>query len=59
VAAAKRAAGVPLRDAAREESVTARYLETPGMDEASARRLAESLISMGLTAEGWTAEGAA
>jgi len=59
VAAAKRAAGVPLRDSAREESVTARYLDTPGMDEASARRLAESLISMGLTAEGWTEEGAA
>jgi 3-deoxy-7-phosphoheptulonate synthase len=59
VANAKRAAGVPLRDAAREESVTARYLETPGMDEPSARRLAESLISMGLTVEGWTEEGAA
>ncbi len=59
VAEAKRTAGVPLRDAAREESVTARYLDTPGMDEASARRLAESMISMGLTVEGWTAEGAA
>lgn len=58
VAEAKRAAGVPLRDAAREETVTARYLETPGMDEGSARRLAESLISMGLTVEGWSAERA-
>jgi 3-deoxy-7-phosphoheptulonate synthase len=59
VALAKRAAGVPLRDAAREETVTARYLETPGMDVDSARRLAESLISMGLAAEGWATEGAA
>lgn len=59
VAGAKRAAGVPLRDAAREETVLARYLETPGMDEGSARRLAESLIAMGLTVEGWSAEGAA
>ena len=59
VAEAKRAAGVPLRDAAREQTVTARYLETPGMDEGSARRLAESLIAMGLTVEGWSAEGAA
>ena len=59
VADAKRAAGVPLRDAAREESVTARYLDTPGMDVESARRLAESLISLGLTAEGWTSEGVA
>jgi 3-deoxy-7-phosphoheptulonate synthase len=59
VALAKRATGVPVRDAAREETVTARYLEMPGMDEASARRLAESLISMGLAAEGWTGEGAA
>ena len=59
VADAKRAAGVPLRDAAREEKVTARYLDTPGMDEATARRLAESIIAMGLTVEGWTAEGAA
>ncbi len=58
VADAKRAAGVPLRDAAREESVTARYLETPGIDEASARRLAESVIAMGLSVEGWTAEDA-
>jgi len=56
VARAKRAAGVPLRDAAREESVTARYLDTPGMDAGSARRLAESLIAMGLSAEGWSAE---
>jgi hypothetical protein len=39
--------------------VTARYLETPGMDIDSARRLAESLISMGLAAEGWATEGAA
>jgi 3-deoxy-7-phosphoheptulonate synthase len=59
VADAKRAAGVPLRDAAREETVMARYLETPGIDEGSARRLAESLIAMGLTVEGWSAEGAA
>ena len=59
VAAAKSIAGAPLRDAAREESVTARYLETPGMDEVSARRFAESLISMGLAAEGWTPEEAA
>jgi chorismate mutase len=59
VASAKRAAGVPLRDEAREEKVTARYLDTPGMDEASARRLAESIIAMGLTVEGWTDEGAA
>ncbi len=59
VADAKRAAGVPLRDAAREETVTARYLDTPGMDERSARQLAESLIAMGLTVEGWTTEGAA
>lgn len=59
VADAKRAAGVPLRDAAREETVMARYLETPGIDEASARRLAESLIAMGLTVEGWSADGAA
>jgi len=59
VAGAKRAAGVPLRDAVREESVTARYLETPGMDETSARRLAESLIALGLTAEGWTPDAAA
>ena len=59
VAGAKRAAGVPLRDAVREESVTARYLETPGMDETSARRLADSLIAMGLTAEGWTPDVAA
>jgi hypothetical protein len=29
------------------------------MDEASARRLAESIIAMGLTVEGWTDEGAA
>lgn len=58
VAGAKRAAGVPLRDEAREESVVARYLDTPGIDEASARRLAASLISMGLTVEGWTGEGA-
>ena len=46
-------------DAVREESVTARYLETPGMDETSARRLADSLIAMGLTAEGWTPDVAA
>lgn len=59
VAEAKRAAGVPVRDAAREETVTARYLDTPGMDRDSARRLAESLISLGLAAEGWTGEGAA
>ena len=59
VAEAKRAAGVPLRDAAREETVMARYLDTPGMDERSARQLAESLIAMGLTVEGWTTEGAA
>ena len=59
VADAKRAAGVPLRDAAREETVMARYLDTPGMDERSARQLAESLIAMGLTVEGWTKEGAA
>ncbi|MFN7989839.1 MAG: 3-deoxy-7-phosphoheptulonate synthase [Thermoanaerobaculia bacterium] len=57
VAEAKRAAGVPLRDAAREETVMARYLDTPGMDERSARQLAESLIAMGLTVEGWTTEG--
>ncbi len=59
VAAAKRAAGIPLGDSQREESVTARDLETPGMDEASARRLAESLISMGLAVEAWEAAGAA
>jgi hypothetical protein len=29
------------------------------MDRDSARRLAESLISLGLAAEGWTGEGAA
>lgn len=58
VAEAKRAAGVPLRDTAREERVTARYLDTPGIDEASARRLAESIIAMGLTVEGWSGEGA-
>jgi len=59
VADAKRAAGVPLRDAAREETVMARYLETPGIDEGSARRLAESLIAMGLTVEGWSRSSAA
>jgi 3-deoxy-D-arabino-heptulosonate 7-phosphate (DAHP) synthase len=58
VAEAKRAAGVPLRDAVREETVMARYLETPGMEEGAARRLAESLIAMGLSVEGWTGEEA-
>ena len=36
----------------------ARYLETPGMEEGAARRLAESLIAMGLSVEGWTGEEA-
>ena len=42
------------------ESVAARgYPGSPGRDEPWARRLADSLIGRGLTAEGWTPDVAA
>ncbi len=57
VAEAKSAAGVPIRDAAREALVKERFARTPGLDEAAAARLADSLIALGLAAEGWREEG--
>jgi len=54
VATVKRATGRPIRDEAREATVRGRFAEALGQDARSADRLADTLIALGLEAEGWT-----
>ncbi|MBL8114969.1 MAG: 3-deoxy-7-phosphoheptulonate synthase [Acidobacteria bacterium] len=56
VAEVKRAQGRPLRDAAREERVKARF--AAALDDVAGERLGEALIALGLEAEGWSGEEA-
>jgi 3-deoxy-7-phosphoheptulonate synthase len=53
VAETKRAAGRPIRDEAREASVRASFEQALGTDAPNAALLADTLITLGLEAEGW------